>query len=174
MSVASRFERSILSHDEWTLVARTHHPAILSHERADLLDTLARLRDMRDKERTFAFHRRRESRGKAAPRGDAFPGTAERPSERKQVFAAAVKRLNKEVARIDAVAAREDLSRSAHRALALRRAALADRVRPLDATSTGGMGVSENRKVRPKVQGSRVGRTSAATKRSQARRDSRS
>lgn len=173
MSAACRFERSVLSHDEWTIVATTHHPAILGQDRAALLDTLARLRDMRDKERTFAFHRRRESRGKAGPRGDAFPGTAARPSERKQVFAAAVKRLNREIARIDAVAARDSLTRAAHRALALRRAALRDRVRPLDATASDGMAVRQNSKARSKVQGARVGRASAATKRSQASRDAR-
>ena len=173
MAVACKFERSVLSHEEWTVVQRTHHPAILDHDRVAILDMLATVRAMRDKECTLAFQRRRESRGKAAPRGENFPGTSQRPLERKQAFSAAVKRLNKEIARIDAIEARSELTRAAHRALAMRRAALRDLVRPLDMTAGSGMSVNANGKARSGVQGSRIGQTTSATKRAQARRDSR-
>jgi len=169
--VACKFERSLLSHEEWTVVQRTHHPAILDHDRVAILDMLATVRAMRDS--TLAFQRRRENRGKAAPRGENCPGTSQRPLERKQAFSAAVKRLNKEIVRIDAIEARSDLTRAAHRALAMRRAALRDLVRPLDMTAGSGMSVNANGKARSGVQGSRIGQTTSATKRAQARRDSR-
>jgi hypothetical protein len=60
-----------------------------------------RLRDMRNKERTLARENRRALRGKGAPRGGSFPGTAEHPPlQRKQVFAAALKRVSKEIGRM--------------------------------------------------------------------------
>lgn len=71
MAVACKFERSVLSHEEWTVVQRTHHPAILDHDRVAILDMLATVRAMRDS--TLAFQRRRENRGKAAPRGETAP-----------------------------------------------------------------------------------------------------
>ena len=54
---------------------------------------------MRDKERTLARENRRAVRGKGAQRGASFPGTAEHPLQRKQVFAAALKRV-KEIDRM--------------------------------------------------------------------------
>jgi hypothetical protein len=55
---------------------------------------------MRDKERTLASENRRAVRGKGAQRGASFPGTAEHPLRRKQVFAAALKRVNREIDRM--------------------------------------------------------------------------
>ena len=43
---------------------------------------------MRAKEQTLSLQKRRETRGKRGTRGASFPGTAERPSQRKQVAAA--------------------------------------------------------------------------------------
>jgi hypothetical protein len=45
---------------------------------------------MRAKEQTLSRQKRREARGKRGTRGASFPGTAERPSQREQVFAAAL------------------------------------------------------------------------------------
>jgi hypothetical protein len=99
MSIPCKFERSLLSYEEYETVRASHHPAI--HELApDALHALRlRLRTMRDKERTLARQKRREALGKAEPRGGSFPGTAEQPLLRKQVFAGAVKRVNKEFSR---------------------------------------------------------------------------
>ena len=65
-----------------------------------------RLRDMRNKERTLARAKRREARGKGSPRGESFPGIAEHPLQRKQVFAAALKRVNREIDRMQKLEAR--------------------------------------------------------------------
>ena len=97
MSVHCKFERSLLSHEEYETIRLTHHPAIYDVESAELEAIRSRLRKMRDKERTLGRQRRREGRRKAEARGATFPGTAERASERQQVFAAALKRLNKEL-----------------------------------------------------------------------------
>jgi hypothetical protein len=86
MSIPCKFERSLLGHDEYEIVAGTHHPAIYDADLKDLRSLLKRLRDLRDKERTHSRGKRREARGKGAPRGATFPGTAEHPYKRKQVF----------------------------------------------------------------------------------------
>src|SRR5262249_8875327 len=106
MSVPCKFERSILSHDEYETIHLTHHPSIYEVEPAELEAVRSRLRKMRDKEHTLRRQKRREARGKSRGRGASFPGTAERPSQRKQVFAAALKRVNKELERLHNLAAR--------------------------------------------------------------------
>ncbi|WP_347336294.1 hypothetical protein [Bradyrhizobium viridifuturi] len=106
MSVACKFERSILNHEEYEAIRLTHHPAIYDVEVAELEAMRPRLRKMRDKERTVGRHKQRESRGKADARGTSFPGTAAHASERKQVFAAALKRVNTELRRQHNLAAR--------------------------------------------------------------------
>src|SRR5262249_49290178 len=106
MSVPCKFERSVLSHDEYETIRPTHHPTIYEVEPAELEAIRSRLRKMRDKEQTLSRQKRREARGKSGGRGASFPGTAERPSQRKQVFAAALKRVNKEIERLHNLAAR--------------------------------------------------------------------
>jgi len=100
MSVPCKFERSLLSHDEYETIRPTHHPTIYEVEPAELEAIRSRLRKMRDKEQTLSRQKRREARGKSKGRGASFPGTAERPSQRKQVFVAALKRVNKELERL--------------------------------------------------------------------------
>ena len=123
MSIPCKFERSILSHDEHELILRSHHPEIYDARLDDLKALRQRLRDMRDRERTLARENRRAARGKGAPRGRSFPGTAEHPLQRKQVFAAALKRVNKEIGRMRKLDARAAHVEAARRALDLRRAA---------------------------------------------------
>ena len=101
MSIPCKFERSILSYDEHEIILRSHHPEIYDAGLNDLKALRQRLRDMRDKERTLAHENRRAARGKGAQRGASFPGTAEHPLQRKQVFAAALKRVNREIHRME-------------------------------------------------------------------------
>src|SRR6516225_5815253 len=103
MSIPCKFERSILSYDEHEIILRSHHPEIYDASPDDLRALRQRLREMRDKERTLARGKRREARGKGPSRGESFPGTAEHPLRRKQVFAAALKRVSKEIGRAFAV-----------------------------------------------------------------------
>jgi len=123
MSIPCKFERSILSYDEHEIILRSHHPEIYDAGLDDLKALRQRLRDMRDKERTLARENRRAVRGKGESRGGSFPGTAEHPLERKQVFAAALKRVSKEIGRMQKLDARTEHIAAARRALAMRRAA---------------------------------------------------
>src|SRR6516165_5786063 len=123
MSIPCKFERSILSYDEHEIILRSHHPEIYDASLDDLRALRQRLREMRNKERTLARGKRLEARGKGPSRGESFPGTAEHPLQRKQVFAAALKRVNREIDRMQKLEARTAHVEAARRALAVRRAA---------------------------------------------------
>jgi hypothetical protein len=173
MSVPCKFERSLLSHEEYETIRLTHHPAIYDVEVAELETVRPRLRKMRDKERTLSQHKRREGRGKAEARGASFPGTAEHASERKQVFAAALKRLNKELRRLHNVAAQTANVEAARKALALHRAANFTTYPPAGATANEGMVPKVSTRRRKLMTGAKIGRVSQATKVAQAVRDAR-
>ena len=100
MSIPIKTERSLLSHAEFEIVRGTHHPAIYRSDVAALKSLKTQLRDLLGKERTLARQKRREVRGKVEARGKSFPGTAEQPQRRKQVFAGALKRVNREIDRL--------------------------------------------------------------------------
>lgn len=173
MSISSRSEQALLSHDEHEVVKATHHPAILSLSADELRAQRPRLRQLYEKERTFAWQRRREVRGKAEPRGGSFPGTAERSLSRKQVFASALQRLNKEISRIDRLATRSATAAGAHRALALRKAGESVLHPAPGRTARSGMKSNASRRGRTKVNPGKVGSVSQATKSAQAARDNR-
>jgi hypothetical protein len=172
MSLSCKRERSFLSHEEHETVRVTHHPAIYEHDVQGLQALRARLRQLRDKERTLARHKQREVRGKAESRGASFPGIANLPLQRKQIFSAALKRVNKEwgrIHRLEAMAAHVDAAR---RALALRRAA---RTMPYPAGDAAheGMRPLPSRRRRMTISRDKIGSISQRTKIAQAARDSR-
>jgi hypothetical protein len=171
MTQSIRAENSLLKEDERDTVSRTHFPAIFDADDKALADLRQRVRSLQDKERTLVRQLRRSIRGKAEPRGGSFPGDVERPSRRKQVFAHASKRLNREIARRHALAARESLKAAAQRALALRREAQPASHPDPRWTSSEGMTRIENRKRRWILDRANVGRVSQAGKRAQAARD---
>jgi hypothetical protein len=173
MSAPCKFERSLLSQDEYETIRLTHHPAIYDVEPAELEAIRSRLRKMRNKERTLSRQKRREVRGKREARGASFPGTAERPSQRKQVFAAALKRVNRELERIHNLQARTAHVEAARRAFALRRAANFIPYPPAGATASGGMQAHPSMRRRTIVAGAQVGRVSQAVKVAQAAHDAR-
>jgi hypothetical protein len=174
MSVSCKFERSLLSHEEHEVLRLTHHPAIYDQDVDGLEALRVRLRALRDKERTLARQKQRERRGKAEPRGRSFPGTVDQPLHRKQVFAAALKRVNKELGRIQKLAARTAHVEAARRALALHRAAQFAPYPAAGETAGEGMRPLPSMRRRTSVAGAKVGRVSQATKIAQATRDSRS
>src|SRR6476659_2009351 len=98
-----RAQHSQLSHE---IILRSHHPEIYDASLDELRELRQRLREMRDKARTLARENRRAVRGKGTQRGASFPGTAEHPLRRKQVFAAALKRVNRELDRMHELEAR--------------------------------------------------------------------
>ena len=173
MSIPCKFERSILSYDEHEIVLRSHHPEIYDASLDDLSALRQRLREMRDKECTLARENRRAARGKAAPRGGSFPGTAEHPLQRKQVFAAALKRVSKEISRMRKLEARAAHVEAARRALAMRRAAQFPPRPPTGDTASEGMRALPNRRRRTRVPPAKIGSVSQATKNAQAARDAR-
>jgi hypothetical protein len=173
MSIPCKFERSLLSHEENETIRLTHHPAIYEVEAVELEAMRPRLRKMHEKERTLGRHKRRETRGKAEPRGTSFPGNAEHASERKQVFAAALKRVNAELRRLHNLAARTANVEAARKALALHRAANFGPYPPAGATADEGMVANASKRRRKIIAGANVGRISQANKIAQAARDAR-
>jgi hypothetical protein len=173
MSMPCKRERGLLSHEEHETVRVTHHPAIYEHDAEELQALRMRLRQLRDKERTLARQKQREVRGKAESRGGSFPGIAELPLHRKQIFSAALKRVNKEWGRIHKLEARTAHVEAARRALALRRAAQFVPY-PLGNTAHEGMQPLPSRRRRMTLSRDKIGSISQRTKIAQAVRDSRS
>jgi hypothetical protein len=168
MSVPCKFERSILSYDEHGVILRSHHPEIYEAGLDDLKALRGRLRDMRAKEKTMAHAKRREARGKGPRRGQSLPGTAEHPLQRKQVFAAALKRVNREIDRMEKLEARTSHVQAAHQALAMRRAAQFPPRPPSGDTPNEGMHPLPSRRRRTQVPPARIGSVSQATRNAQA------
>jgi hypothetical protein len=173
MSIPCKFERSVLSHDEHEVVLRSHHPEIYDAGLDDLKALRQRLRDMRNKETTLAHAKRREMRGKGPPRGESFPGLAEHPLQRRQVFAAAVKRVNREIDRMRKLEARTAHMEAARRALTMRRAAQFPPRPPAGDASSEGMRALPSQRRHTRVSPAKIGRVSQSTKNAQAARDSR-
>lgn len=173
MSASSRTEARLLSHDDHELVGKTHHPAIYDHSREELQELRQRLRALRDRERTLLHQKLREIRGKAEPRGGSFPGVADHPARRKQLFAQALKRVNSEFARLRKMEARGALTASAQRALALRKSG--DQfARPAnEPTLRTGARSTPSTRHKSHVPGGKVGSVSQANKRAQAAKDKR-
>ena len=173
MSIPCKFERSVLSHDEHEVILRSHHPEIYEAGLDDLRTLRQRLRDMRNKENTLAHAKRREARGKGPPRGQSLPGTAEHPLQRKQVFAAALKRVSREIHRMEKLTVRTAHIDAARRALAMRRAAQFPPRPQAGETTSEGMHPLPSRRRRMRVARAKIGRVSQATRNAQAARDAR-
>lgn len=174
MAISCKSERSLVSHEEFDAIKASHHPEIYDLNLSDLEKLRSRLKQMHDKEKTLARQKQRERRGKAEARGGSFPGTSEQPMKRQQIFAHALRRLNKEIKRTRYVEARAANVDAAHRALAMRRAANF-KVRPATGdTANEGMTARPSRRRATHVSGKRIGSTSQATKVAQAKRDSKS
>ena len=168
MSVNQRRELSLLAHDEAEVVRATRHPALAELDAKALEATRKRLRELRDKERTLARQKVRESRGKAEPRGG---GTAEHRQARKQVFAGALRRANKQAQRLRVTEAKAAQVAVAKKALAMRTAAPAAKRPSPGKTADRGMTPVENVKVDSKTPPAKIGSVSQATKAAQARKD---
>lgn len=174
MSMPCKSERSLLSHEEFETIRATHHPAIYELDAKALQTLQVRLREQLGKARTLARQKRREIRGKSEPRGKSFPGTAEQPLKRKQIFAKAIKRINKELDRLRTLEARTAHVEAARRALALHRAEKFVHHPTAGRTESEGMQPLASTRRRAVVSRSKIGSISQATKVAQAIRDSKS
>jgi hypothetical protein len=173
MARSLKHERQLLSADELSLVEKTHHPALGLLPDQDLAELRTLVRERRDRAQTIAARQRRELRGKAAPKGARAATDDSGTREKRDLLAAALQRLNKEVARREAKDARQALIDSAKRALELRRTAEANATRPSP-------GRTANEGINPKDapayslrNPAKLGAVSQHTKNMQAKRDSR-
>jgi hypothetical protein len=129
MAITRKEETRALDADEREMVEKSHHPALQELSDQELSDLVKLVRERRDKAKTQANQRRREIRGKAAPRG-ATPSTSDAGSKTKlAVLAMAVRRLNSESDRRRRMMAAVDQVDSARKALAMKQA---------NATANGG------------------------------------
>lgn len=173
MSLSTKTERSVLKQDELQIVSQTHYPDIIDLEDQDLSKLKTRLKALEDKERTLYRQIKRGASGKASPRGRSFPGNMDTPSHRKQVFAAAAKRIGKEIARRETIAAGEALKENAQRALQMKNATDAGTSFDGGKTSREGMRANESRRRRATLSRAKVGSVSQAGRNAQARKAAR-
>jgi hypothetical protein len=172
MSIPCKTEQALLNYDELKTVAATHHPTIYEMDKAGLRSLQKQLRSERGKAQTLSRQKHREARAKAEPRGRRFPGTAEQPSKRKQIFANALKRVNREIVRLEKLEAKTEHVEAAHRALAKLRAAKFV-TPPSDRTAGEGMQQRQSTKRRRVLPRSKVGSILKANSVAQAIRDTR-
>ena len=139
MSLPIATEQRMLTETEFELVQQTHYPEICNLSKDELAAAARRLRDYRDKARDVARQQRREMRGKAAARGARPAGDNSGTLIKKQIFAGALRRLNREIKRVGQDERHAGQSEHARRALELKRA---NRVRhhpSAGRTAKGGM-----------------------------------
>lgn len=170
MVTSRKFERSLLSHKEYEELSRTHVPEIASLDDASLMALQRRVRELRARDRTLVREIRRGISGKKEPRGSSFPGTEDRPSQRKQLFSSALKRISGEVSKRRGRAARSAMRSSLEQAMD-RRKRQAPRFLDPGRTSHEGMTPLESAKTVSPLERSNVGRASQTTKVAQAKKD---
>lgn len=173
MGVAFAYEAGLLSEDEREPVLRSHYPALDALDLAATRDLARLLRDRRDRARDALHDRRRAKRGKGEARGAVNePGSKRGVSDKKQVFARALKRVN---GHLDALVAAEKRARNAERlrgALARVQAQAAHHPAAGD-TAAAGMRARAAKRRPAIVQGGRIGSVTKAGQRAQAARDGR-
>lgn len=173
MSISNKDAQSLLSHEEYELVKSAHHPAIYGLDKDGLRNLASRLEGFRDKARTFARQKRREAKGTSDARGKSFPGNADQPAKRKQVFAQALKIVKKERARLHHLDVRAENVEAAYRALALRRASQFSHHPQAGPNASPGQKAKGGAPKRVRAPGSKIGSILKANARAQAKRDQR-
>lgn len=172
MAISRKEELRALNVDESDLVQKSHHPAVQELSDSDLAGLVRLLRERRDKAQTEAHRRRREMRGKGAPKG-AVAAKADGGSRLKlDVLAMAMRRLNGEAERRRQLAARLSLVENARNALASKQAA-ANGPDFNTRTAHRGMQAIANQKAQDLVRPMERGRQRKAAAVAQAKRDAR-
>jgi hypothetical protein len=171
MATTIGVEKRLLTDAEFEAVARTHYPDIYALPRDELIGSARRIRAYRDRAGDIVRRRRREHRGKADQRGVNPAPDEAGVSRKKQVFAGALRRLNSEIRRLEAVERPGAQAEIMRRALETKRA---NRVRhhPSAGRTAGrGMVSTPNPKDTVQVDPREIGRVSQFVKDAQARRD---
>jgi hypothetical protein len=173
MAISRKEAARALSADENELVEKSHHPVLQDLPDDDLKGLVKHVRERRDKAQTEASRRRREMRGKAAPKG-ATPSKSDDGSRTKvEVLAMAVRRLNGEVERRERMAAKVAMVANAQRALAMKEAAEQGGSEFNSRHAHQGMRNLSNRKAENLVRPMELGRQRKAAGVAQAKRDAR-
>jgi hypothetical protein len=149
-------ERRPLTEAEFDAVSGTHYPDICGMEKDELIGLVRRVREYRDK---------------AEPR-DANSAPSEVVAARKeQVFTSALKRLNRQIGRLDGAARRPSQGEIARRALKMKRANQVRHHPSAGRAARRGMRSLPNQGDTARVDPREVGRVSQFVKLAQARRD---
>jgi hypothetical protein len=175
MANTKKEEARALDNEERDLVEKSHHPALQDLSDQDLSQLVKLTRERRDKAKTQANQRRREMRGKAAPKG-ATPSKSDEGSKAKlAVLAMAVRRLNSEVERRRRMRASVAHVESARRALAMKEANTGDGAGAAfnSRQAHDGMRNIASRKPRKLIDPMERGRQRKASAVAQAKRDAR-
>ncbi|MFC3123534.1 hypothetical protein ACFOD4_00560 [Pseudoroseomonas globiformis] len=171
MSQPISAERRMLTGSELAAVERSHYPAICGLERRELVEVARNLREFRDKARDISRSRRREMRGKAEQRGARPAAETSGLMEKKQVFASALKRVNRELTRQEETERRGRQGEIARKALEMKRANRVRRHPSAGRTARHGMRTVESDAVTTSVDPRQVGSVSQQNKNFQARND---
>lgn len=171
MSISAATEKRLLTADENELVAQTHYPHVSALDRDALADARRRLRTSRDKARDVGRRQRREMRGKADPRGARAARDNSGTEMKRRIFANALKRVNRELARFAAAERKPKQADIARRALELKRANRQAHRPDAGRTAHGGMTAKPSTRSSVESDPREVGRVSQFVKNAQARRD---
>ncbi|MDP3419183.1 hypothetical protein [Falsiroseomonas sp.] len=168
MAMTRREEQRLLSHEEATMVAPSHHPELGQLSADDLRALAERIRAQQRRARDLVREAQRARRGKGEARGAA--NAAERLSEKKQVFAAALRRVNAQFARAEDARKQTRAAQGLRQALERRRAARPHHPQP-GRTAGNGMRDTSHTQAHPGPDPRAIGSISQATRNNQARRD---
>lgn len=160
-------ERRLLG-DDFAVVAPSHYPALAELDAAEVLALARTLREHRNRLRGMAHANRRARRGKAEARVAAPSDAA--LMRRKQVFAAALKRVNARLDTLHGQARRAWHAAALREALARKQAAKVHHPGAGEAASAG-MAAKPSRKRTVRTDPREIGRVSQFVKNAQARRD---
>lgn len=174
MAITKKQEERALSSDEKELVSQSHHPDVQHLSDEELRNLVKLVRERRNRAKTEASRRRREMRGKAAPKGAAASRAEEGSKLKLAVLAMAMRRLNSELERRRKMGARLTLVENAHRALELKNEAGENRVVAMN-TRRAHEGMRNNPSSRRQnlIRPMELGRLRQAAKVAQAKRDNR-
>jgi hypothetical protein len=172
MSINRKAEARLLDRTELDLVAPTHYPDLCHLDLDDLRSRRRLLREYRDKARDRARQQRREMRGKGEPRAAAEARDNTGTARKGEVLSAALKRVNRQILRLEKEARAETQGEIASRAIALKRAG-APRHHPAAGRHAAGGMRAHRYDPPPRADPREAGRVSQATRVAQARRDAR-
>lgn len=173
MSISRRQQDRTLDKSEQELVSSTYHPALQDLTDKELSNLTRLVRERRDKARDEVQRRKREIRGKAAPKGAEAATSAVGNKAKLEVLATAVRRVNAERSRRERMASQLTQAELSRRALKLKQA-MPDDDAPLNTRHAHqGMRKVASARRESLVRPMELGRLRKAASVAQAKRDSR-